>query len=489
MTQNRKESAKTKVVLSRHSRFNNKEMAFFVRYFLRPWRRLRSIVLKKPVLRIARFGKIWKPYPPVGCGGTQRTMVQMTVYQAAFQGHHIVLYGPVGSTIISFAANIFEKLGLDYHITSEGNKITVQNSYWRYGCIEFRTTGKPPTEKLDNKTQKTYSRELAQRLLADHQKEPYDLIHNHDKRSTLDIFYPAGLMLKTLTHVHGAELKDSFGQSRVPLLCISHSQANRMQADHNANVLGVIYEGLDHFTYTGTTEHAGYLAWIGRIEEKKGLDIAIAIAHQSGLPLVFAGDIRHLKDKSKRYFEEKVKKYINAYDETFLNKTASLSVSDVREVLAEQKSKLKNNGPVILYAGIADDAQKQTLYGNALATLFPISWPEPFGLVLIESMACGTPVIAHTRFKNQHCGATEEIIEDGVTGFHLSATERNEAIQLACEKIKTVSLLDRKRIRQVFERDWGSDKLARKIDASYWRLLGLSHAEKAELLKANGRVA
>ena len=115
--------------------------------------------------------------------------------------------------------------------------------------------------------------------------------------------------------------------------------------------------------------------------------------------------------------------------------------------------------PLIEFVGEIDDAGKGAFLGNAAALLFPIDWPEPFGLVMIEAMACGTPVIAWP------CGSVPEVIDDGVTGRIVSCED--EAVAAVAE----VAAFDRRRIRKAFERRFSSEVMARRYVELYQRLL------------------
>ena len=161
----------------------------------------------------------------------------------------------------------------------------------------------------------------------------------------------------------------------VPLVSISQDQ-RRPLADFDLTWAATVYNGMDLSSYAREhhDEH-GYLAFVGRITEEKGPLLAIEIARRTGLPLKMAAKIDPLDEE---YFQEEV-------------------ASELRDGVE--------------FVGEIDEEQKPGFYAGARATLFPSDWPEPFGLVMIESMAAGTPVIALRR------GSVPEVIEDGVTGF------------------------------------------------------------------------
>jgi glycosyltransferase involved in cell wall biosynthesis len=158
----------------------------------------------------------------------------------------------------------------------------------------------------------------------------------------------------------------------------------------------------------------GYLAFLGRISPEKGIERALEIADRAGLPLVVAAKI---DAKDREYFETSV------------------------------RSRLRS--PRVAFVGEVGEREKQELLGGALALLFPIDWPEPFGLVTIESLACGTPVIARPR------GAVPEVIEHGVSGFLV------ESVDDAVRAVRLAGDIDRTRCRLEFERRFSVSRMAR----------------------------
>jgi glycosyltransferase involved in cell wall biosynthesis len=193
----------------------------------------------------------------------------------------------------------------------------------------------------------------------------------------------------------------------------------------NLNWLATIHHGMPLDCLRGSCQHDGYLAFLGRIAPEKRPDIAIAWAKAAGMPLKIAAKIPRAEN---RYFKEKVEPHVD-------NKHVE-------------------------FVGEVDERGKQKLLGRATAMLFPIDWPEPFGLVMIEAMACGTPVIAFPR------GSVPEVLEHGVTGFLVKDDE--EAVQA----IGRASALDRGRIRARFEERFSSRRMAEEYVAIFERLAG-----------------
>jgi len=190
------------------------------------------------------------------------------------------------------------------------------------------------------------------------------------------------------------------------------------------NWQGTVYHGLPADLYTFHATPGTYLAFLGRISPEKGVDQAIAIAQRVGLPLQIAAKVDQV---DRAYFQEVI-----------------------QPLLAD---------PLIQHIGEIGDGQKDDFLGQAYAVLFPVEWPEPFGLVMIEALACGTPVIAYRR------GSVPEVLEDGVTGWIV------EGLEEAVQAIARVSKLSRPRCRQVFEERFSAARMARDYVAIYRQLL------------------
>jgi glycosyltransferase involved in cell wall biosynthesis len=181
-------------------------------------------------------------------------------------------------------------------------------------------------------------------------------------------------------------------------------------------------------------EPGSYLAFLGRLSPEKGAEAAIRIARYANLPLRISAKVP--RDGS-RYFKEKIEPQLD-----------------------EQ----------IRFIGEVNDAQKQEFLGKAIALLFPIDWPEPFGLVMIEAMACGTPVVAFRR------GSVPEVIEHGVSGFIVD----NETEAIAA--LSNITTLDRSNVREAFERRFTTRRMTNDYLVIYNRLV-----EGSENKCADGR--
>lgn len=258
--------------------------------------------------------------------------------------------------------------------------------------------------------------------------DEFDLIHFHIDCFQMPLF--SDIAHKTLTTMHGRlDLKDLgpflMRWRRYPLTSISNHQRRPMAA---ANFVGTVHHGFPEVMFKFTPVPKGdYLAFLGRISPEKRLDRAIEIALATGIPLRIAAKV----DRADvNYFHEVVEPLLDH--------------------------------PLIEFIGEIGDDQKSDFLGNARALLFPIDWPEPFGLVMIEAMACGTPVIAWP------CGAVPEVIDDGVTGLIV------DTVEAAIHAVSQVSALDRGRVRETFERRFSAETMARGYLRIYESLVARS---------------
>jgi glycosyltransferase involved in cell wall biosynthesis len=233
-------------------------------------------------------------------------------------------------------------------------------------------------------------------------------------------------LIAQLTTLHGRlDIPDLVPLYRefaeMPLVSISDAQRAPLPW---ANWVGTVHHGLPEDLYRFRPEAGDYLAFVGRVSPEKGLDRAIAIARRARLPLRIAAKV----DRADREYHERV----------------------VEPLL---------QGPRIEFVGEIRDHQKDDFLGRARALLFPIEWPEPFGLVMIEAMACGTPVIAYRQ------GSVPEVMEDGRTGFVV------DGIEQAVDAVGRLGGVSRAGCREVFERRFTARRMARDYVETYARLL------------------
>ena len=209
----------------------------------------------------------------------------------------------------------------------------------------------------------------------------------------------------------------------VALAGISRYQAGQL-TEGTKREIPVVHNGCDFGAFEPRFEAGGYLAFLGRMSHDKNPLDAIRIAREAGMPIVLAGQAQQAKEEA--YFEKEIRPLID--------------------------------GESVRYIGPVNHAQKNELLRNAAALVFPIQWPEPFGLVMIEAMACGTPVIAFNR------GSVPEVIDHGLTGFVVE----DEAEAVAA--VPRLASLSRTAIRQCFERRFSSRRMAEDYLSLYQRL-------------------
>ncbi len=255
--------------------------------------------------------------------------------------------------------------------------------------------------------------------------DEFDVLHFHVDLLQHVLF--RDMAHKCLTTLHGRlDLPDIQPVFRVfpemPLVSISDSQ--RAPMPPGLNWLATVYHGLPPSLLPFNPRGGDYLAFLGRISPEKGPDRAIEIAKRAGIPLKIAAKVDRA-DLS--YFEERVKPLLDH--------------------------------PLIEFIGEINEREKRDFLGNALALLFPIDWPEPFGLVMIEAMSVGTPVIAWRR------GSVPEIVADGVSGFIVNS------IEAAVAAVERAPLLDRGAVRAYFEARFTASRMAKDYLDAYERLL------------------
>jgi glycosyltransferase involved in cell wall biosynthesis len=273
--------------------------------------------------------------------------------------------------------------------------------------------------------------------------DDFDILHFHIDYLHFPLFRPG--RARTLTTLHGRQdLADHMPFYRrfldMPLVSISNAQRMPLPS---ANFVGTVHHGLPRDLLAPNFEpKGGYLAFLGRISPEKRPDRAIAIARSAGLPLKIAAKVDKADDG---YFHEVIAPMLQ--------------------------------GPGVEFIGEINENAKSEFLGQAAALLFPIDWPEPFGLVMIESMACGTPVLAFRR------GSVPEIVEDGLTGRIVSDVDE------AVRAIPGLLALDRKAIRARFEERFSAARMTTDYVRLYQKMLRKHTASDGRLSTLAARSA
>jgi glycosyltransferase involved in cell wall biosynthesis len=267
----------------------------------------------------------------------------------------------------------------------------------------------------------------------------FDILHFHIDQFHYPVF--RDIAHRTVTTLHGRQdLPDLHNLYRafpdMPLVSISNAQRIPVA---DANFVATVYHGVPRDLTLTREPRGGYLAFLGRISPEKRVDRAIAIARAAGLPLKIAAKVDRV-------------------DEAYFH--------------AEIKALLRQPG--VEFIGEIDDRHKNAFLGQARALLFPIDWPEPFGLSMIEAMACGTPVLAFGH------GAVPEVIDEGVTGAIVHTMDE------ASSRVQSVLALDRAQVRRRFEQRFTVARMARDYVDVYKSLIGAPKGREAGM-PASGR--
>lgn len=252
----------------------------------------------------------------------------------------------------------------------------------------------------------------------------FDILHFHIDFFPFPLF--RSIANRTVTTLHGRQdlpdlLPYYLGFGDMPLVSISDAQRRPIT---DANFAATIYHGIPTDLHKPTLDpRGGYVAFLGRISPEKGPERAISIARSLGIPLKIAAKVDAVDEQ---YFREIVEPLL---------------------------------GPGVEFIGEINERQKTIFLGEALALLFPIDWPEPFGLTMIEAMACGTPVLA---FRH---GSVPEIIDHGVTGIVVDGMDE------AAAALPQVLALDRRKVRERFEQRFSATRMARDYARLYYSML------------------
>lgn len=324
------------------------------------------------------------------------------------------LYGGT-ERIVSYLTEELVGLGHDVTLFASGDSITPANLV---PCV-------PKALRLDASVRDTIPYYMLMLDRVRQRVDDFDILHFHIDQFHFPLF--RSIAGRTVTTLHGRQdlpdlLPLYLGFDDMPLVSISNAQRRPVP---DANFAGTVHHGIPTRLHHGTAEpHGSYLAFLGRISPEKRPDRAISIARALGIPLKIAAKVDRA---DAAYFKTEIEPLLD--------------------------------GGGVEFIGEINDHQKTQFLGDAQALLFPVDWPEPFGLSMIEAMACGTPVLAF------RCGSVPEIIEDGITGAIVDTMEE------AIEALPRVIALDRKRVRQRFEQRFSATRMAKDYVGIYRSLL------------------
>ena len=352
-------------------------------------------------LRIAQIAPLWITIPPQKYGGIER-IVAMLCDGLTDKGHEVTLFASPGSTAKGNLISVFDKPLLDA-------KIAWSNPIWNLRNLSLAT-------------------EMAN-------KGKFDIIHSHlDLWSLFFCNLTKTPVLHTMHNPLYLANADANKDDRLRLfkeeakrtniVFISQAAKNQAMVKFPPERARVIYNGIDLSHFKFNPKRGEHFVWIAGMNKHKGVENAIAAAEKLGVKLFLAGRIDPTQVK---YFKTYIKPQLN-----------------------------KN----IQYVGELTEPQLSDFYGPAKACLYPIEWEEPFGLVVAESMACGTPVIAYRR------GSMPELIEDGKTGFVVESK-----LDLLVGAMKKVDQINRTLVRQQVEKKFSKERMVDDYEKLYFDLL------------------
>lgn len=358
-------------------------------------------------MKIAHIAPPWIAIPPQNYGGTEIVIANLIEEQVA-QGHDVTLVAPGDATTSARLVSFFPRSLRDAQVPWQAH---LKAYYHLCKAVEYV------------------------------QEHPFDLVHTHLSSAADMYLFPLTAHLSTpqVMTLHSPFPFDRIGTwtgdadtlflewaSQVPLIAISESA--RAQVPYDLHFVGVVHHGLpmQHFPPPVSPPDT-YLVWLGRIVPDKGTHLAIQAARAAGVPLVLAGTIDHYFPASLQYFEEVIKPELD--------------------------------GELIRYIGPVNMQQKIELLSRARGLLNPIQWEEPFGMVMIEAMALGCPVITFPR------GAAPEIVIHRQNGF--LAHDLQEMVQF----IAQLEQLDRRQVRAHVEQHFSASVMAQKYLTLYRRVI------------------
>jgi glycosyltransferase involved in cell wall biosynthesis len=317
--------------------------------------------------------------------------------------------------IVSYLTEELVRMGHEVTLFASGDSIT---SAQLVGCV-------PTAIRLDANIHDPIPYYMLMLDRVRDAAEDFDILHFHIDQFHFPLF--KSMANRTVTTLHGRQdipdLKPLYvGFPNMPLVSISDAQREPVP---KANFVATVHHGLPSDLYAPNfAPRDGYVAFLGRISPEKRPDRAIRIARALGVPLKIAAKVDRIDEA---YFREQIEPMLQS--------------------------------PGVEFIGEINERAKAKFLGDARALLFPVDWPEPFGIVMIEAMACGTPVLAFC------CGSVSEVVDNGVTGQIVDTEEE------AIEKLPHVLSLDRRGVRRHFEERFSVTRMAKDYIQVYRSLM------------------
>jgi glycosyltransferase involved in cell wall biosynthesis len=352
-------------------------------------------------LRIAQIAPLWITIPPLKYGGIER-IIAMLCDGLSAKGHEVTLFASPGSTARGKLISVFDEPLIDANIAWS-------NPIWNLRNLSLAT-------------------EMAN-------DGKFDIIHTH-----LDIwslFFHNLTKTPTIHTMHNPLYRTNADANkddrlrlfmeeakRTNIVFISQSAKDQAMLEFPANRSRIIYNGSDLSHFNFNPNGGEHFVWIARMNKHKGVENAIAAAEKLGAKLLLAGRV---DPTQQEYFDKTIKPHLNHQ---------------------------------IQYVGELTEDQLSDFYGPAKALLYPIEWEEPFGLVVTESMACGTPVIAYRR------GSMSELINNGQNGFVIDSD-----INLLVEAMKKIDQIDRTLVRRQVEEKFSKETMVTNYEKAYYEIL------------------
>lgn len=355
-------------------------------------------------MKVLQLAPAWEPIPPPAYGGTEAVVADLVQALAHHSDLEIILAASADSTL--------------EHPRLRKTHADVPS------LRRQRLEDKKPHEWLH-----------ISHALRVAQEEGVDLIHNHAGELPM-AFAPQGIPMLTTAHCLATPDTAAIWRRQSGWWnTISNAQYDVMSKDVGGLYAGTVYNAIDvgSFPFGDVAKKQGYLLFIGRMSPEKGPHIACKVAQDLSLPLLLAGKIDPDKPSDEEYFRKFVQPLVD--------------------------------GDRICYVGEAGAQRKRELYRHAIGTLMPIKWEEPFGLVMAESLACGTPVIACAR------GAAPEIVQHGITGYLISERDEQTIIDAMAEAVGDLERIDPADCRRAMEERFDVPVMANAYAALYERIL------------------